>query len=204
MADSLKKGISVQFLMPIVAAYSAAAALLQVNNFTLVERAVQHLMPAGILGLAFLVFQEIIPRAVKEAVVFWRLKDRLPGCRAFSKYALRDERIDHTDLAILLPSGPMAPPEENALWYRWLKSVEDDAAISDNHRRFLILRECAVLLLLLTVGTPSLLFLPDRSLSQTLTLAGAFCAGYMITMFSARNAAVRLVCNVIARKLAKS
>ena len=97
----------------------------------------------------------------------------------------------------------MTPAEENALWYRWLKTVEADPAIADNHHRVLALRDCAVLLLLLAFASP-LLLLPGASLRTLLVIIAGCVLAYLITMIAARNAAVRLVGNVIARKVATS
>src|SRR5215207_11644416 len=145
MADSLKKGIGTKYLLPIVAVYAAAATGLGLGleRSMLLQSALQHLGVAGVVGIALLIFQDLIPRPAKEALVFWRLWDRPPGCRAFSKIAQRDPRVDPTELAVLLPNKPMTAPEQNALWYRWLKSVESDPAIADNHHRFLALRDSA-------------------------------------------------------------
>ena len=115
-----------------------------------------------------------------------------------------DTRVDATDLAVLLPEQELSAAEQNALWYRWLKSVEADPAIADNHHRFLALRDCAVLLLLLAlvsvIGGPFVL----GSLRKTAVLAGICFASYLITALAARNATVRLVGNVIAKKVATS
>lgn len=202
MADSLKKGIATRYLLPIIAIYMAAAGLLGSASLATARVVLGRLGVAGAAGVALLVLQDLVPRPVKEMVVFWRLRDRAPGCRAFSHIALRDQRVDATDLAILLPASQMTPSEQNALWYRWLKSVETDPAIEDNHRRFLALRDCAVLLLLLAVASPALILLPDATLRGPAYLISGCVVAYLLTAVAARNSAVRLVGNVIARKAA--
>jgi hypothetical protein len=149
-----------------------------------------------------LVFQELIPRSVKEVIVFWRLHERVPGYRAFSTTARGDPRVDPTELAVLLPDRPLSPAEQNALWYRWLKAVEQDPAIADNHHRFLALRDCAALLFLLTLVSLGGGLVLD--LNRGLLLAGLCVGGYLFVAIAARNSAVRLVGNVIARKVATS
>ncbi|KQN32681.1 hypothetical protein [Sphingomonas sp. Leaf38] len=202
MADSLKSGISAKYLVPIVAAYAAAAGLLGLDRITQIQTVLEHAGMAGIAGIAMLVLQEVFPRPIKEALVFWRLRDRLPGCRAFSEIAPADARIDPTDLAVLIPTAPMNATQQNALWYRWLKAIESDPAIADNHRRFLILRDCAVLLALLALITPALLIWTHGTPRHTLLLSAGLFVAYLIVATSARHAAVRLVGNVIARKVA--
>lgn len=201
MADLLKTGINTKYLAPIVVAYAAAAGLLGIDRVAQVETLLQHAGFAGVAGIVMLVLQELFPRSVKEVFVFWRLRDRVPGCRAFTGIAANDPRVDPTDLAVLLPSTPMTPTEQNALWYKWLKATESDPAIADNHRRFLILRDCAVLLALLTLATPVLLLWPASDPARTVMLGGGVLLTYVVVALSARNAAVRLVGNVVARKV---
>lgn len=202
MAESLKNGINTKYLAPIVLAYTTAAGLLGLDRVTEVQTLLQHVGFAGAAGIIMLVLQELFPRSLKEVLVFWRLRHRVPGCRAFTEIAKNDARVDPTDLAVLLPTAPMTPIEENALWYKWLKATESDPAIADNHRRFLILRDCAVLLALLTLVTPALIVWSPESLSRTLMLTGGLLLAYGVVALSARNTAVRLVGNVVARKVA--
>lgn len=201
MADLLKTGINTKYLAPIVVAYAAAAGLLGLDRLTQVQTLLQHAGFAGLAGIVMIVLQELIPRSLKEVLVFWRLRDRPPGCRAFTGIAPKDTRVDPTDLAILLPSRPMTPTEQNALWYKWLKATEGDPAIADNHRRFLTLRDSAVLLALLTLITPALLFWTVSNPYRILMLGGGTLLAYVVVAMSARNAAVRLVGNVVARKV---
>jgi len=201
MADLLKTGINTKYLAPIVVAYAAAAGLLGLDRVTQLQTLLQHAGLAGVVGIAMLALQELFPRPLKEMLVFWRLRDRPPGCRAFTGIAPNDSRVDPTDLAVLLPLTPMTPTEQNALWYKWLKASESDPAIADNHRRFLILRDCAVLLALLTLVTPALLLGTPADTNRTLMLAGGVLLAYVVVALSARNAAIRLVGNVIARKV---
>jgi hypothetical protein len=135
MSGSLKKGIATKYLLPIVTVYAASAAWLGLDRVTAVTSVLQHLGVAAVGGLILLVLQEVVPRSTKEILVFFRFKDRLPGCRAFSVIAARDPRIDPVELGVLLPSATMNGVEQNALWYRWLKSMESDPAIADNHHR---------------------------------------------------------------------
>ena len=204
MADSLKKGIGPKYLLPIIAVYATTAGVLGLDQVREFQTAWQNLGAAGLAGILLLVFQDLMPPSFKEAAIFWRTRDRLPGCRAFSVIAKGDQRVDPTDLAVLLPNQPMTPTEQNALWYRWLKEVETDAGIADNHYRVLALRDAAVLLLLLALVSPLLGLLPDATARAPVILTLVCSAAYLITAVAARNAAVRLVANVIARKVATS
>ncbi|MEF2557395.1 hypothetical protein VQ044_14095 [Aurantimonas sp. C2-5-R2] len=201
-AALLKTGINRKYLVPIVVAYAAAAGLVGLDRITQIQTLLQHASIAGVAGVVMLALQDLFPRSLKEMLVFWRLRHRVPGCRAFTEIAPKDARVDLTDLAVLIPTAPMTPTEQNALWFKWLKATENDPAIADNHRRFLILRDCAVLLALLALVTPVLLIWTFDTQTQTLMLSGGLLVAYVVVALSARNAAVRLVGNVVARKVA--
>jgi hypothetical protein len=98
----------------------------------------------------------------------------------------------------------MEPSQENAEWYSWLKAVEGDAGIADDHHRFLALRDSTALLLLLAIITPPLAVVFGWLIPNAAVITGVCLIGYLLTMISARNAAVRFVGNVIARKVATS
>ncbi|WP_062782612.1 hypothetical protein [Novosphingobium capsulatum] len=204
MAESLKKGIGTKYLSPIIVAYCFFAGIAGITSVNQIQSFVQHASLAGLAGLGVLLLQEIVPRPIKEMLVFWRWRDRVPGCRAFSVIAPADQRIDPVDLQILLPRQSLTASEENALWYRWFKSVESDPGIADNHRRFLILRECTVVLLMLFLATPLLLFLKTTPQLSLPTFMGGLFLCYVVVAFAAQNASKRLVGNVIALKVAKA
>jgi len=73
----------------------------------------------------------------KARIVFLRWRDPLPGSEAFTKHALSDPRIDMAALKATLGPLPVAPREQNALWYKLYKTVGSEPAVSQVHRAFL-------------------------------------------------------------------
>src|SRR5690606_15254291 len=53
-----------------------------------------RLAGASLAPVIVLLLTSILPTELKEALVFWRVRDVLPGHRAFSVYAQKDPRID--------------------------------------------------------------------------------------------------------------
>ena len=51
-----------------------------------------------LLPVLLIVLQGFISSKIKEILVFWKRKNRLPGCRAFSKYLKEDNRINKKKL----------------------------------------------------------------------------------------------------------
>lgn len=202
MAMSLKKGIGPKYLMPIITAYAGAATMSGMPVVADLGGVLQRFGVVGISGLVVLVAQELLPRGAKEVIIFWRWRDRLPGCRAFSHHAKHDARIDQSALTSLLSHNPMTPTEQNVLWYGWLNSLEKDQAIADNHHRVLALRDSAVLIFLLVLISPLIILAPGQTWQGAAILTAVCAASYLVTRFAASNAAVRLVGNVVARKIA--
>lgn len=95
---------------------------------------------------AAIVFEAIIHSDYKAVLVFWRLKNPLPGCRAFSHIATKDPRIDEDKLRNLFPEGlPRTPKEQNSKWYKLYRTVSEKPIVHDAHKSFLLTRDLAAL-----------------------------------------------------------
>lgn len=198
----LKAGIGLRYLAPMVTAYVGFVTLTAPPDLSW-SAVLQHVSLAGLLGLVVLALQELPTRALKEIVVHWRLHDRLPGTRAFSRHALQDYRIDLNALRTLLNPMPVTPRDQNTAWYAWLKQTEDAAEVADAHRRYLILRDTAVVSLLLALAALVLLALPGWRTLMTFLLFVVCAATYLLLSAAARSVSVRLVTTVIAVRLTR-
>jgi hypothetical protein len=202
---ALKKDIALKYLVPMVVAFAGLATALGLDTpFGVGTLGLHTAAAAGVAGLAALVLEEMLPRPVKECIVFWRRTERAPGFRAFSVIGPKDPRIDQTILASLLPAAPMTPRQQNSLWYAWLKETESDAGVAQNHRNSLILRDATALAALLLVLPPSWGLLAPSAWPSALLLEVVCLLSYALLMISARHSAERLVGNVIALKAARA
>jgi hypothetical protein len=160
----------------------------------------RNLLPAGI-SVAFAgVVNGLLSADTKARLVFWRWSNPLPGSFAFTCYALRDPRIDMAALRKAVGHWPSEPREQNAVWYRLYKSVENEPAVTDAHRHFLLTRDyTAIAFLVLVVASPLGLWL----LSSNITAAayiGVLLLQYLLARQAASNYGVRLVTSVLALK----
>lgn len=164
----------------------------------LAQRAAAPGVLACVLALALNAF---IPAALKHVLVFWRVKDSLPGHRAFSKFARSDPRIDITRLKQACGGAfPSKGAEQNKLWYRLLLKHEEHPAVAGAHGRFLALRDMATSALLLAVFfsvAAAVLKVDVMFYPVLLTVVGI---EYLILRVGAVNEAERLVCTVLARE----
>ena len=152
----------------------------------------------SIAPVIVLLLTSLLPSELKAALVFWRVRDVLPGHRAFSVHALRDPRIDMQRLRAAVGEFPDDPRDQNALWYRLFKKVDGEPVVAEAHRHFLLFRDLAALSLLLAVVAPAVLYSLGAAPVAIWLPIGFFGIQYLATTVAARQRGVRLVCNVLA------
>ena len=164
----------------------------------------QNLVPVGLALVIATVLNGLLSAEAKARLVFLRWHYALPGHRAFSKYALHDPRIDIATLEKLHGSGlPVDPVEQNRTWYRIFKDTENDPAIRQLHRDFLLLRDYAGLCVVFIAfyGSAALYAVPSIKIGLTYLLL--LVAQYLIVRQSAFNYGIRFVTTVLARWVAE-
>lgn len=145
----------------------------------------------GILGW-------LMPRAGKEFLVFWRIRNCLPSSRAFTLIGPRDPRIDMQRLIGNYGSLPEEPAQQTALWYRIYRAHAEEASVEDAHGAFLRFREMTTLcVVLIVISAVSIAYFAIEG--RRLVLGLLFLVlEYLTVMIAARNAATRFVANVLA------
>jgi uncharacterized membrane protein YtjA (UPF0391 family) len=168
------------------------------SRVTSTELGIGRVLTTTVLPVAVLLLVNVLPHEVKSTLVFWRMSDALPGCRAFTRYGPRDHRIDMVALKKKVGVLPTEPAEQNAEWYKLYKEVAFDPAVHDAHRQFLMYRDMASLSLPLIALVPAVLSFTGVSHSHLWLAAALFAVQYLLTALSARWSGVRFVCNVLA------
>jgi hypothetical protein len=153
---------------------------------------------AAIVPVAVLLLTSLVPSDAKAVLVFWRVKDVLPGHRAFSIFAQRDTRIDVERLRAFVGQYPETPREQNTLWYRLFKQVESDAGVAQAHRHFLLFRDLAALSFILMIIAPIMLLFVGAAPEAAIFVLWIMVMQYLATAIAARFHGERLVCNVLA------
>lgn len=144
-----------------------------------------------------LILNGLLPNAIKEFLVFWKVKNRLPGYRAFSKFASSDYRININNLRNVVGNFQDLPSEQNRVWYKLYSGIRDNGIIRGSHRDFLLTRDlCAISFLFAASIIPIELY--SLKNINTKTIYTLFLlVQYMIISISARNYGNRFVCNVL-------
>jgi hypothetical protein len=164
----------------------------------------QNLVPIGVALVITTVLNGLFSADTKARLVFLRWHHALPGHRAFSRYAGHDPRIDISALERLHGTKlPADPVEQNRAWYRMYKTIENDCAVRQVHRDFLLLRDYTGLSAVFTVfyGAAGLYAIP--STRTALIYLAVLVAQYAVVRQAAANYGIRMVTTVLARCSAK-
>jgi hypothetical protein len=133
----------------------------------------------------------------KAILVFWKLKNPLPGSRAFSKLSKEDPRIDRKKLKEIYGPLPNNPLEQNSLWYIIYKKNALEIVISESHRAFLLARDLTSLcfLFIVIIGVPMLII---AKWPINIYYFAFLLVQYFIVVIGAQNRGRRFVMNVLA------
>jgi hypothetical protein len=164
-----------------------------VDKMAAMRASLSVLLPVPILFLSY-----VLSQSQKATIVFWRLKNPMPGSRAFSVHAPADVRINMAALKTNVGEFPVDEREQNSMWYRLYKLVENDTAVLESHQNFLMFRDIAAMSLLLVVLAPIALLLAGFSGRTVVWCSAFFLAQYLITALASRNNGIRFVQNVLA------
>ena len=163
------------------------------REFLSVRAAAACLAPVFVLLCA-----SVMPASWKARLVFWRWHHALPAHRAFSDRTLNDPRIDRDRLLKHVGKFPVDASEQNRFWYRLFKKVENDPSIEQVNQHFLLLRDLAVLSVLLLGAVALALSLGFCTQAQAGVAAGIFATQYLLAAVSASRAGHGLVSSVLA------
>ncbi|MEB0060344.1 hypothetical protein [Variovorax sp. LG9.2] len=165
----------------------------EIKRLAVVRGLITSVLPVVVLLLAGMLSHDI-----KAQLVFWRIKNPLPGAEAFTRYAPTDVRIDMAALKKNVGELPTDPSEQNKKWFKLYRMVEKDGAVTEAHKMYLLCRDMAAMSIPLIVLVPvGLHFVGVTSLALCVT-AGMFVIQYFVARVNARNSGIRFVCNVLA------
>jgi hypothetical protein len=173
---------------------------IRTNGLRAVLTDAQNLLPVGVALVLTTVLNGLLSADTKARLVFLRWRHTLPGHRAFSKYALGDPRIDLPNLETLhgspLPSDPL---EQNHAWYLIYRTIENDPAVRQVHRSFLLLRDYTGLCVMFLVcyGPLGLYAISSPRIAWTYLLVLAL--QFALVRQAAANYGIGMVTTVLAR-----
>jgi hypothetical protein len=151
-----------------------------------------------VLPIAVLLLSGLVPHNVKAMLVYWKLKNVLPGHEAFTRYGPADPRVDMAALRKNVGALPTEPAEQNAFWYKLYRRVESEIPVAGAHKMYLLWRDAAALSLPLVIALPLLLRWNGAGTNAAWIACAIFAGQYLLTAIAARHSGTRFVCNVLA------
>ena len=140
----------------------------------------------------------MLPQDLKATLVYWKIKQALPGHEAFSKYGPADSRVDMASLRKNVGALPTDPREQNSLWYKLYRKVGSEVGVMDSHKAFLLFRDMAAISILLAIAVPITFLLVGVQVFVVWWALALFLGQYFITAIAARNTGIRFVGTVLA------
>lgn len=160
----------------------------------------EGVLPAGLgLVLTGVINAQLSPE-MKARIVFMSWRDPLPGCKAFTCHAQSDARVDVACLELTYGPLPTAPREQNALWYKLYKTIEQEPAVRQSHRAFLFTRDYTSLALMFVavLGVAGFIQIPSTQIA--FIYLGLLLLQLVLAGQAARNHGKRFVTTVLAIK----
>lgn len=205
MQFSHKTQAVIQFIVPTAVTYFFAAIFLLNGSIPTLSNWGDASSRLALLSLVGVLFQDVIPKDLKETLVFWKLRNRLPGHTAFSDIRPRK-----------LWPGKKTPPEwdrlrnaspseQQSFFYGLYKSASADSSVSHYSQRYIAWRELSAFLIFLAAVTlPVFLTISNkRSIPSALILTGSCFIFYLLSVIAARSSARSVVRQTLIATLSK-
>jgi hypothetical protein len=180
-------------ILLLVIAFHNAIDHLNPTRLALLRLSSTAALPVFALALSLL-----IPAHWKAVLVFWRIKQPLPGSQAFSVHGPADHRVDIDQLRKNVGEFPTDERNQNAKWYGLYRLVASDPSVADSHKNYLLFRDIAAVSILLVPFALVALFFMGAGRNNIIASISLFVAQYMVAAFAARATGIRFVQNVLA------
>lgn len=169
-----------------------------IKNATWNQLGVMRGLGVTVLPVVVLLLTGLLSHHVKAILVYWRIKNPMPGCEAFTRHGPGDVRIDMAALKKNVGELPTDPAEQNRKWFKLYKMVGDDKAVVEAHKMYLMYRDMAAMSLPLIVLVPVGLYFGGATTSALWIAASFFGMQLVVFSIAARNSGTRLVCSVLS------
>lgn len=199
-ALSHKNLLIIQFLLPIVFGYVLLDRFVRGGSFGAIFSNWEEIVATGLVGLVVVFFQDLIPKPVKEILVFWKVKHRLPGHHAYSDSKFQNTQIPADTLKRIQAKENLPAEEQNAEWYRAYQSCQDEGAVKNYSYRYLAWRESAVLAFALApISIFSHFVRADPNFVGSAIMCAICIAAYLLFAVVARMSSKALIEHVLIR-----
>ena len=183
----------------------AAVSAIDAAPYFKLAKAWGFLLPAGV-GLAMIrVINGLINGKTKNRLVFWKWKNPLPGCEAYTVYAKNDDRYTEADVSRFYsasddPEKWVVPKDQNAHFYENIfLPMQNKPAVQQAERNFLFTRDYAAIsfVMLISLGVAGYFVI---TADHNWVLYGlGLIVQFLLARTAARNYGIETVTNSIAQ-----
>lgn len=194
MAISHKSQIVIQTLAPFTLAFAAGTMYLSGIPISDFAESWEKLAAVGLLAIGLGLAQDLIPKPAKEALVFFRMRNRLPGHRAFSKGRRFSSIIDREEVLDIDIRENLGEKYQDRLFYQLYEKYRENSNVSHYSFRYLQWRELASLSLICGILGFSIVGVIQGIFSiQAFICLFSSLSIFICCIFAARNSAMMLI-----------
>jgi hypothetical protein len=123
MAITQKARVAVQYIIPAGTAYLLVGAFLITGRWPNSNELTSKIGGIAVATLLATLAQDIMPKSLKEVLVFFRLNNRIPGHRAFSNAFRKPSRYNLDRFTNIAELENLEPEAQQRLFSRFTKSI---------------------------------------------------------------------------------
>lgn len=206
MFTSNKSQIVIQTLAPYSVAYGIFCLILMGSSLSEIVTNWEKIFALAFFSVGISLLQDLVPRGFKEWLVFWRLRERLPGHRAFSKGRRWSSVIAQNEVIDFEIRETLGARFQDRLFYNLYDRYRENGSVKHYSFRYLQWRELATAALVLGIfGYLAVGAAEGWTSRPALQSVGGSLVILIASVFAARNSANSLIDRVLlAESMEKS
>lgn len=158
----------------------------------------------GLIAIASLLLLGMINPNWRDRIIHLRLRDPLPGCRAFTSVGPASSHVNMEQLEKTFGALPKIGAEQNRLFYKIYRDHREDISVLDAHGRYLAARDIGTITALVMLVLPWLAWLASGNTTRSFAYGVALIAVYGLCAWAAKNYSWRMVQHVLALASSKT
>lgn len=172
-----------------------------IKNNEFIIKPIYSIIFIPLVMILALIVMNFFPSKIKDVLIFWKIKNALPGYRWQSDIAIKDSKLNLQKLNKKYENN-LSPKEQQNIWYEAYQKCKGDEAILESQKNYLFARDlCTTTVLILPVIFVIYILgkiffnLPFSFFIINLMVLIVF---YLLLVYVTRNCANRFVCNVLS------
>lgn len=158
----------------------------------------------GLIAIASLLLLGMINPNWRDRIIHLRLRDPLPGCRAFTSVGPASSHVNMEQLENRFGTLPKIGKEQNRLFYKIYCDHREDIGVLDAHGRYLAARDIGTITALVMLVLPWLAWWASDNAMRSFAYGVALVSIYGLCALAAKNYSWRMVQHVLALASSKA